>query len=320
MNISNGHWHVVLSERELRGRPVGKRRFGEQFVFWRDSRGQVACLLDRCPHRGAALSLGRLQHGTLACPYHGFRFDGQGRCVAIPAEGDRPIPDHFHGQPVPVRESQGFVWMWRGPALDADRLPPVPIQPVGDRTSVYAECTQQWPAHFTRCVEGVIDHSHLPFVHRKTLGLFTRDPVTHIRVELIEDGFRTNLMRGDEIRHHVDLTYPNIWTQSLNPAYSMSAAFAPIDDRSTEVYCRLHHTLDWPPARAVMALWNRFSQYMVFHEDLPILASQDPSSVDGADAEKLLPSDAAQLQYRRMRKKILAELAGHSADAALTSD
>jgi phenylpropionate dioxygenase-like ring-hydroxylating dioxygenase large terminal subunit len=308
MSISSGHWYAVLSVRELKRRPVGKTRFGQRYVFWRDTEGRAVCLEDRCPHRGAALSLGRLHNGTLACPYHGFRFAGDGHCIEVPAEGNWAPPDHFHASTRTVRESQGFIWMWRGPKLEPENLPPIPVQPVGADTRDFAECIQTWPAHYTRCVEGVIDHSHLPFVHKKTLGLFTRDPVTRIKVEPTACGFRSNLMRGDDVRHHVDLTYPNIWTQTLTPAYSMSTTFAPVDEITTEVYCRLHHRFSHPPMKFLMSIWNRFSQYMVFHEDMAILASQVPANIDDAEHEKLVPSDAAHIDYRKMRKRMQDEL------------
>jgi len=307
MELSSGHWYAVLSGRELQGSPIGKMRFGERFVFWRNSDGLAVCLEDRCPHRGAALSLGKLQDGTLACPYHGFRFDGNGCCVKIPAEGDWHIPEHFRAGTRIVCESQDFVWMWRGPATRPENLPPVPMQPVGAATRDFEECTQIWPAHYTRCVEGVIDHSHISFVHKKTLGLFARDPVTRIKVDPSEGGFRSNLMRGDQVGHHVDLTYPNIWTQTLSDSYSMSTTFAPIDEVSTEVYCRLYHRFPKQPLKWLLAGWNRFSQYMVFHEDMAILASQNPLNVDEAEHEKLVPSDAAHIYYRKMRRRIQDE-------------
>ena len=187
-------------------------------------------------------------------------------------------------------------------------LPPPPLQPIPNNATCFEECVQHWPTHYTRCVEGVIDHSHLGFVHKKTLGMFWRDPVTRIQVEPFEGGFRSNLMKGEKVRHHIDMTYPNLWTQSLNESYGMSTAFAPVDDKRTEVYCRLHHNKSAAALRPLMALWNRFSQFMVFHEDMAILATQHPPNIDDAEDDKLVPSDAAHVYYRKMRKKIRNEL------------
>ncbi|UCG71461.1 MAG: aromatic ring-hydroxylating dioxygenase subunit alpha [Chromatiales bacterium] len=308
MTPLSGHWYAVLSSRELGSAPVAKERFGQRLVFWRDTDGHPACLLDLCPHRGAALSLGEVVNGAIACPYHGFQFAPDGRCLRVPAEGeDWTIPDQFSARAMPVRESQAFIWLWRGPAVPHDALPAVPRQPgVGDL--VHEECVQRWPAHYTRCMEGVLDHSHLPFVHRKTLGRRMQDPTTRIRVDDTEGGFRANLLQADGVRHHVDCTYPNIWTQLLVDGYAMSATFAPVDDSHTKVYCRVHHRFDWALLRPLMRLWCRVSNWLVFHEDQAVLDSQRPRSADDAAHEKLVPSDAAVLAFRKLRAKHRAEL------------
>jgi phenylpropionate dioxygenase-like ring-hydroxylating dioxygenase large terminal subunit len=308
MTLSAGHWYAALSSRELGSRPVAKTRFGERLVFWRNGAGNPACLLDRCPHRGAALSLGEVCDGNVACPYHGFQFDARGRCQRVPVEGpDWAIPGHFNAQAWPVREQQQYVWLWRGPVVPAEELPPVPVQP-GIDGFVFEECTQTWPAHYTRCVEGVVDHSHLAFVHRKTLGRRIADPTTRIRVDDTDGGFRSNLLEGENVRHHIDFTYPNVWTQLLTSSYAMSAAFAPIDDARTEVYCRVFHRFDQAFMRPVMKLWCRASNWLVFHEDQAVLDSQWPRSADDADHEKLVPSDGAVMAFRRLRARHRAEL------------
>ncbi|MGI9329516.1 MAG: Rieske 2Fe-2S domain-containing protein [Gammaproteobacteria bacterium] len=309
MSLSGGHWYAVLSSRELAETPVGKERFGTRLVFWRDATGQPACAEDRCPHRGAALSLGQVNNGAIACPYHGFEFQPDGRCTRVPAEGrDWPIPEHFATRPRVVRESQDFIWLWRGPELPAEELPEVPVQPgVGGRA--FSECVQVWPAHYSRCIEGVVDHSHLPYVHRKTLGRrMSKDPMTRVSVVDIPGGFRVNLLQDEGIRHHVDFTYPNIWTQNLSDRYGMSCAFAPINDRQTEVYCRVHHGLSSPLLRPLLQLWCRFSNYLVFHEDQEILDSQQPRSSDDALEEKLVPSDGGVIAFRKLRALHQAEL------------
>ena len=53
--------------------------------------------------------------------------------------------------------------------------------------------------------------------------------------------------------------------------------------------------------RSFVDLWGRFSVFMVFHEDMAILATQQPANTDDAAADKLVPSDAAQIEFRKMR-------------------
>ncbi|MDH3510031.1 MAG: Rieske (2Fe-2S) protein, partial [Gammaproteobacteria bacterium] len=79
MTVSSGHWYPILSSRELKKNPISRTRFGQRVVIWRDAAGQAVVLEDRCPHRGAALSQGRVRDGAIECPFHGFRYDAAGR-------------------------------------------------------------------------------------------------------------------------------------------------------------------------------------------------------------------------------------------------
>ena len=118
--IPNQWYPIFDSGRLRRGRPTGVTRLGRELVLWRRADGSVAALPDRCPHRSARLSRGRIRDDQIACPYHGFRFDGRGRCVLVPANGaDAPIPDSLHTEPAPVREGHGLVWLWHGDPREA---------------------------------------------------------------------------------------------------------------------------------------------------------------------------------------------------------
>ena len=302
MTLSRGSWYAVLSSRELTSKPVGKTRFGRRLVFWRDRTGLPRCLEDRCPHRGAALSLGRVKDGTLACRFHGFRFDGEGRCTQVPAEDNWQIPDSLRVQTYMVREHQEMIWLWRGPEVAPEALPAVPHQTRLDGF-VFGETSQIWPTHHTRCMEAVLDYSHLPFVHTKTLGVFRRNPVTKVEVSDIQDGIRVSLMQKGKVRHLIEMTYPSIWLQPLFSGYMMSTTFAPIDETHTEVYYRWYHKLRVPPLRQLVNLWGRLSFFLVFAEDMAILASQDPPDSRKASNEKLVPSDGGIIAYRKMMRE-----------------
>src|SRR4051812_14731371 len=84
MGLRN-YWYPILMSEELpSGRALSVRRLGEDLVAWRGGDGRPHVLVDRCPHRVARLSLGRVMGDNLQCAYHGLRFDGSGRCVMMP--------------------------------------------------------------------------------------------------------------------------------------------------------------------------------------------------------------------------------------------
>lgn len=93
---------------------------GTEVAIWRGHSGRVAAWLDRCPHRGMRLSHGFVRGDLLSCLYHGWRFDGDGRCRKIPAHPDLEPPDAIRTQSVPCMEAGGVVWI----AVEAPDAPP----------------------------------------------------------------------------------------------------------------------------------------------------------------------------------------------------
>jgi phenylpropionate dioxygenase-like ring-hydroxylating dioxygenase large terminal subunit len=301
MELSPGNWFPVISTRELGAKPLAKTRFGQKLVFWRDANGKAVCMPDRCPHRGAELSLGRVKGDVIACPFHGFEYDASGRCTRIPPEGDRPIPTDFGLKTFPVCESDEYVWLWRGSATSVDHRPPPPQHP--DLTDLsFGEATSIWPAHYTRCIENVCDYSHLPFVHRTTIGLFKGETQTNIEMEDIGQGFRAYLMEEGKPKQCLEFLYPNLWMLKISQGFMMSAVFTPIDERRTEVYGRTYYKTQLPGIRPLMDVYTRFSQFLVFREDWPIVSGQDPADVADISEEILLPSDAPVMAYRKLHK------------------
>ncbi|MFD2271659.1 Rieske 2Fe-2S domain-containing protein [Undibacterium arcticum] len=92
--------------------------FGEKTLLYRKENGEVAMLLDRCPHKGAPLSLGELKGDVVACPYHGLEFDCSGKCVRIPSQS--AIPPTAKVKAFPCLERYGIVWFWPGDPAAAD--------------------------------------------------------------------------------------------------------------------------------------------------------------------------------------------------------
>ena len=120
-------WYIVLDSEEVTNKPFGVQRLGRKLVFWRDSSGKIACLDDRCCHRGAQLSLGRVVEAQIECPFHGFQFAQDGHCTLIPANGRAaPIPKRFCIKSYPVRDAHGWIWLYWGDLKEGEDLPPLP--------------------------------------------------------------------------------------------------------------------------------------------------------------------------------------------------
>src|SRR6266508_4455574 len=111
---------------------------GEQLIAFRDSSGRVGVMDQRCPHRCAALFLGRNEENGIRCVYHGWKYDADGNCVDTPnIAGDSDFKRHIKAKAYKTAERNGLVWVYMGerqeappplPAIEATLLPESEVQ------------------------------------------------------------------------------------------------------------------------------------------------------------------------------------------------
>jgi phenylpropionate dioxygenase-like ring-hydroxylating dioxygenase large terminal subunit len=314
-------WYAVLDSREVpRGRPVSVLRMRERLVFWRDSSGSVACLRDICPHRGAALSGGKLLGETVECPFHGFRFNASGECRLVPALGKNvPPPKALKAGSYPAREAHGWIWIFWGSA--AHDLPPIPYFDDLDESFSFATYPYRWNAHYSRVIENQLDVMHLPFVHYNTIGRGHRTVVDGPLATLEDDILRLWVYnrRDDGIpaRRSDELTapgrapflyfrFPNIWENNISPEMRIVAAFAPVDDEHTVLYLRTYQRMVRIPV--LRDLFNGFSMlgnWYIARQDKSVVEMQLPRRSDLHMDEHLVPGDGPVILYRRRRRALL---------------
>ena len=165
-------WYIAAASSEVARRPVSRTIFDEPIVLFRDEDDRAVALVDRCLHRNMQLSAGRVVGGCLECPYHGWRYDGAGRCVAIPSL-DPSVRVALPEIPrYPTAEGDGYVWVWMG--RDEPGEPPRRFPHLRERGWTTFSMTTRFPAGAFACLENFLDCPHTVFVHR---GWFrTRDP------------------------------------------------------------------------------------------------------------------------------------------------
>jgi phthalate 4,5-dioxygenase oxygenase subunit len=165
---------AVLSESlEAGGKPHRVHLIGGRYVVFRGHSGRTGCFDEGCPHRGASLALGRNEDDALRCIYHGWKFDVQGRCVAIPTQvGDEQaacarVKINRH----PTHEAAGIVWVWIGggeplpfPEYEFAGLPPGHFVPV----------RQKLAYNWVQGVEGTMDSAHVTVLHEEWLSLLSQ--------------------------------------------------------------------------------------------------------------------------------------------------
>jgi phenylpropionate dioxygenase-like ring-hydroxylating dioxygenase large terminal subunit len=166
------HWYIAARAPEVGRRPVGRTLLGDRLVLFRDADARPAALADQCRHRNMALSAGRVVGGCLECPYHGWRYDGEGRCTLVPSLGvDRPPRGRPSVRAYPAVESDGYVWVFMGEGPVAAR--PFRFPHLGEAGWTTFRMRTRFGASAFACVENFLDCPHTAFVHR---GWFrTRD-------------------------------------------------------------------------------------------------------------------------------------------------
>jgi phenylpropionate dioxygenase-like ring-hydroxylating dioxygenase large terminal subunit len=161
-------WYVACESSELGAKPLRIELLGTPFVLFRGEGGKPAALLDRCPHRNAPLSLGRVvSAGRLECAYHGWQFEGSGRCALVPGLVGKSEARERRAPACATREHAGFVWVW--PELD--ETPTSEPFPLGEVASGYARVVRsvRAPGTLHATLENALDVPHTAFLHR---GLF----------------------------------------------------------------------------------------------------------------------------------------------------
>jgi len=160
------YWQPVALAEELDGpRPLkAVKLLGQDMVLFRDDNGELG-LLDRdCPHRGADLAFGRLEHGGIRCAFHGWLFNVKGQCMETPAE---PASSKFHTTiqqgAYPVVERSGVIFAYLGegeppafPDMDCFVAP-------GTHTFAFKGL---WECNWLQALEVGIDPAHASYLHR----------------------------------------------------------------------------------------------------------------------------------------------------------
>lgn len=252
------YWQPIALVEELEEkRPVrAVRLMGQDFVLFRDEKGELG-LLDRdCPHRGADLAFGRLEDGGLRCPFHGWLFDVKGTCLETPAEpAGSKLCTRIKQSAYPVVEKSGIIFAYIGEG-EPPAFPEFDCFVAPD-THVFAfkglfEC------NWLQALEVGIDPAHASYLHRffqdesteasygkqfrgasndsdmpitKVLREFDRPDIA---VESADYGLRlTSLRKLSEESTHVRVTnvvFPQAFVIPMSSEMTISQWHVPVDD------------------------------------------------------------------------------------------
>lgn len=183
-------WYVCAWSREVGREPLQRWICGEPLVLWRRGDGRIAALADRCPHRAAPLSRGRLVGDDIQCGYHGLVFDSGGACVSVPGASETLKGAGTRAYPVVERWGWAFAWLGASDKADPGLVPD--FHWLGDPSWAGKGETLPVKASHALLRDNLLDLSHARFVHQRTLAT---DAVVEFPIETDFDGERLTVLR-----------------------------------------------------------------------------------------------------------------------------
>jgi vanillate O-demethylase monooxygenase subunit len=183
-------WYVAAWDHELSPSMLRRIILEEPVVLFRSTEGKPVALEDRCCHRQAPLSLGKLAGDVVTCPYHGLQFDTTGRCIKVPSQ--EKIPPNARVKSYPVVEKNHWIWIWAGDPAKADPALIEDFHWMDDPAWRFGGSYLHVDGNYLLVVENLLDTTHLPFLHPNTLGT---DSFARSEFEVKREGDRITVAR-----------------------------------------------------------------------------------------------------------------------------
>lgn len=298
---------------------------GHAVLLGRDEHGHVFALRDFCPHRGIPLRYGRFDGKEIECCYHGWRFNCQGRCTAVPALPPEDSTDlsRIRVGRFPCRESEGNIWVFISNASrqEQEALPEVPVTPGPKAKRFYWVDSVHFPCSIDHAVIGLMDPSHGPFVHaswfwrnRRSMHLkqkrfapsglgfkmLSHRPSSNSRAYRILGG-------GGERTTEITFELPGLRTEHIrigNHHLILLTALTPIDKENTQLHQFMFSTMAW--VNLFRGLLKQFGKAFI-RQDLEIVKKQQEGLRASQTGLMLLGDvDEQALWYYKLKKDYIA--------------
>ncbi len=267
---------------------------GVDLVLFRDDNQRWVALADRCPHRSARLSDGRVVDGTIECLYHGWRFGGEGACVHVPQlpEG-ASIPAAAHTAAAAARVIDSVLWL--GPPGDAAAPPPASIVALGGDDVHRIDFVMDLPYPHDALIENVLDFAHIHIAHDGVRGGGHRDAAGPLAFDIEargERGFRARFLsppktsphagpgaqpaaEGATVAFHApSLVHYESTSQNRDRVAGLALYAVPIDATRCRLLYRAYGN-HWPDRDRTRPRWREhLHQMRLLEQDMAVVSGQ----------------------------------------------
>jgi 3-ketosteroid 9alpha-monooxygenase subunit A len=192
-------WHCLgLADTFRDGKPHAVEAFGGKLVVWEDSKGDLNVLDGYCRHMGGDLTQGEVKGDQVACPFHDWRWGGDGKCKQIPYARRVPLRARTQRYETVIRNDQLLIWHdTEGSKADHDILPPeLPGLAEGHFTDWQWNVVPITDSHCRELIDNVVDMAHFYYVHFSFPTSFRNVFEGHVATQFMESKGRPDKAGG----------------------------------------------------------------------------------------------------------------------------
>ena len=338
----HNYWYVAAWKNEVEvGKILARTLLNEPVIMFRTSDGKAHAFEDRCCHRRAPLSLGRMIGDKVQCGYHGLVYTADGKVVGIP--GQTMVPPGAQVRTYPVVEKHNFVWMWMGDAADANpaKIPDHLYYTNDDPKWKPVTGYLNFKCNYTLLVDNLLDLTHETFLHAKTIGNEHVANTPLAKVERDDKGVTATRWMldiepppffqragkyapGTKVDRWQNIRWEPPAHVTLDVGCAIAGTGAQQGDRSQGISHVVMDALTPETERSTHYFWSFPRNYRLddqdlsdffqkgvhstFLEDQGMLEGQQRIIDAAPDAKEIdINADTAQMQFRRMVARLLAE-------------
>jgi len=326
--LIKNYWYLICPVSEVKDKIIKKTLQGQKIIIYRDEKGRLSALEDRCCHRNVQLSLGYLRKGRVVCGYHGWEYDGGGKCVLIPSQlPENKIPPTAKIISYPVQEFNRWVWIFIGDIEKADQVKPLDIPEMNEWDFTYKAYV--FKADLESTAESLVDPYHIAFAHRNSIRSFMgqiEEFPADFDIKFHEDGIEGNYNRVNKgtfaeqvyfgrqanLETYYRFYFPNISRLQINfkkRVLLILEHVVQVDDDHVEM---MQITL-WKNIFSKFPAFGRFfmarKSAKIVGEDIELLESQIQLMKDQGDKlrEVSVKGDEVSLAFRKYWRRMVKE-------------
>ena len=319
-NILAQHWYPVARTQDVSEQPQQVQLLDVKMALYKTESGKIHLVRDICPHRGVPLTKGWVKGEEIICPYHGLHYNGEGKCVKIPAQPElTQISDRFSLTKFPVVEKYGLIWtsLFNRDVSKAN-FPDLDTWDSEEHQSILPPFVDI-AGSSGRQLEGFIDVAHFAWVHNQSFADRENPKVQKYSTVRTDYGLHTEYVSDvSNYPHGLQHLAPDdfLWKRTFDVYPPFSAiltiefpengllkilnACCPVSHNKTRLFVPLTRNFD--TTGDLQAVYDFNAQ--IFAEDQDMVESQKPEELPlDISMEAHFEADRSSTTYRR----ILAE-------------